>query len=199
LFAAIAQYARSDAPVLRELVVISQQSEMPAYFSSPPILRAAALKPLTVLAHLKRVDIKLEIFCQVTTQLLDSFVRAWGQHLECLVLNPCPYVPVDERDIRIGLEDIIAFAAHCPHMHTLGILFTENEGPIYEYFPRSTALRTLTVGSSPIYSVGYCAEVLRKGFPKLKTMQWSDPGTFVSTCSDYDERWEQVESRLGLC
>lgn len=199
LFAAIAQYARSDAPVLRELVVTSPQYEYASYLPSPPILRAAALKPLTVLAHLKHVDIELEIFCQVTTPLLDSFVHAWGQHLESLVLSPCPRVPVDPSDIRIGLEDVIAFAAHCPHMHTLGILFTGDEQPIYEYFPRSTALKTLTVGSSPINSVDYCTEALQKGFPRLKTVQWSDPGMFVSTCYDYDERWERVESRLGLC
>jgi len=199
LFLAIAQYARSDAPVLQELVVTSQQYEYPPDLPCPPILRAAALKPLTALAHLKHVDIGLEIFCQVTPQLLDSFAHAWGQHLECLILSPCPRVSVDERDILIVLEDVIAFAAHCPHMHTLAILFTEHEGPIYEYFPRSTALRTLIVGSSPVHSVDYCAEVLRKGFPKLKTMQWSDPGTFVSTCDEYDERWERVESRLGLC
>ena len=198
LFAAIAQYARSDAPVLQNLVVTSHQYEYAAYLPSPPILRAAALKPLTVLAHLKHVNIELEIFCQATVQLLDSFVHAWGQHLESLVLSPCPRVPVDARDIRIGLEDVIAFAAHCPHMHTLGLLFTGDEGPIYEYFPRSTALRTLTVGSSPIYSVDYCTEALKKGFPKLRAVQWADPGTFVSTCYDYDERWDQVESRLGL-
>jgi len=199
LFEAIAQYARSDAPVLRELTVTSQQYEYAAYLPSPPILRAAALKPLTVLAHLKHVDIELEIFCQATPQLLDSFAHAWGQHLERLILSPCPHVPVDARDIRIGLEDVIAFAAHCPHMHTLGILFAGDEGPIYEYFPRSTALRTLTVGSSPINSVGYCVEALQKGFPRLRTVHWSDPGTFVSTCLDYDERWERVETRLGLC
>ena len=199
LFVAIAQYARSDAPILQEVVVTSQQYEYAAYLPSPPILRAATLKPLTVLAHLKRLDIELEIFCQVTPQLLDSFAHAWGQHLERLVITPCPRVPVDARDILIGLEDVIAFAAHCPHMHTLGILFTENEGPIYEYFPRSTALRSLTVGSSPIYSVDYCAKVLQKGFPKLRIMQWSDPGMFVSTCDDYDIRWERVEIRLGLC
>jgi len=196
LFVAIAQYARSDAPILQEVVVTSQKCE---YLPSPPILRAAALKPLTVLAHLKRVDIELEIFCQVTPQLLDSFVHAWGQHLERLVISPCPHVPVDACDILIGLEDVIAFAAHCPHMHTLGILFTENEGPIYEYFPRSTALRALTVGSSPIFSVDYCTKVLQKGFPKLKAVQWSDPGTFASTCDDYDVRWERVEIGLGLC
>ena len=199
LFAAIAQYARSDAAVLRELVVTSPQCEYASYLPSPPILRAAALKPLTVLAHLKHVDIEAEIFCQVTTPLLDSFVHAWGQHLECLVLSPCPRVPVHASDIRIGLEDVIAFAAHCPHMHTLGILFTGDAEPIYEYFPRSTALKTLTVGSSPITSVDYCTEALQKGFPKLKTVQWSDPGIFVSTSYDYDERWERVESRLGLC
>ena len=199
LFAAMAQYARSDAPVLRELVVKSQQYEYAAYLPSPPILRASALKPLTVLAHLKHVDIDLEIFCQVTARLLNSFAHAWGQHLERLVLSPCPRVPVDARDILIGLEDVIAFAAHCPHMHTLGILFTGDEEPIYEYFPRSPALKTLTVGSSPINSVDYCTEALRKGFPRLRAVQWSDPGMFVSTCYDYDERWERVESRLGLC
>ena len=199
LFTAIAQYARSDAPVLRELVVTSHQHEYAAYLPSPPILRAAALKPLTVLAHLKQVDIEFEIFCQVTTPLLDSFAHAWGQHLEYLILSPCPRVPVDARDIRIGLEDVIAFAAHCPHMHTLGILFAGDEGPIYEYFPRSNALRTLIVGSSPITSVDYCTEALQKGFPRLRAVQWSDPGTFVSTCYDYDERWERVESGLGLC
>jgi hypothetical protein len=199
LFAAIAQYARSDAPVLQELIVTGQQDGGAAYLPSPPILRAAALKPLTVLAHLKHVDIELEIFCQVTVQLLDSFACAWGQHLERLVLSPCPQVPVEAHNIRIGLEDVIAFAAHCPHMHTLGILFAEYQGPIYEYFPRSTALRTLTVGSSPIHSVDHCTEVLRKGFPKVKAIHWSSPGAFVSACDDYDERWEQVEIRLGLC
>ena len=199
LFVAVAQYARADAPRLQEVVVTSQQYEYAAYVPSPPVLRAAALQPLTALAHLRRVEIELEIFCQVTPRLLDAFVRAWGQHLERLVITPCPHVPVDARDILIGLEDVVAFAAHCPHMHTLGILFTENEGPIYEYFPRSTALRALTVGSSPIYSVDYCTKVLQKGFPKLKVVQWSDPGMFASTCDDYDARWERVEVRLGLC
>jgi hypothetical protein len=198
LFEHLTHHVCSNAPSLDNFIVTSYHYEEAAGVSSPPIIPPATLQILATMPNMVQLEIDLEIHVQVTASVLDSFIHAWSHQLEWVSLSPCPHTSLDPSDILLTLQDTVTFASQCPCLHSLGIVFLSTNETVDLHPPVSTALKTFTVGSSPISNSKYLTEVLRRSLPELETLNWADPEVFKSADKEWDKLWEEVERELGL-
>ncbi|KAJ7166209.1 hypothetical protein C8R46DRAFT_1276078 [Mycena filopes] len=127
--------------------------------------------------------------------MVEKMASAWPR-IEILQLSSdrsCRLVP------RITLEEIYAFATHCPHLEHLAIAFDATVIPDLQIngAARVTQRRllTLVVEHLPIEDPLRVARLLRTLFPRLRTLS-ADSGLIDAALIARHDAWRQVEENL---
>ncbi|KAJ7113849.1 hypothetical protein C8R44DRAFT_929435 [Mycena epipterygia] len=171
-----------------------------AYTFSP-----TQLQPLLAFTRLSKVVVRVPFRLRLDDAFVAEMATAWPQ-IEELSLSRPTLIDESSPSSRATIPGLLAFARHCPVLHTLRLPLSGNflspwgkeESRGRRPEERQQALSTLDVLDSPLADAVRVASFLSAAFPCLSTIEAvHQPRMWLEEDFD-DDHWQAVESSVSL-